>query len=65
MEEKDWKDLLIFKIIEFESGTTSSHNPELDICQWKSMRYERPLRIKQICKGDIFQMKVSQSDEKT
>ena len=35
--------MLILKIIEFELGTTNSHNPELDICHWQSMSYETPL----------------------
>ena len=45
--------MLVLKTIAFESGTTNSHNPKLDICHWQSMCYETPLRfnisVREIC----------------
>ena len=43
MEQKNEKQLLVLKIIAFESGKANSHNPEQDICHWQSMCYETPL----------------------
>ena len=37
--------LLVLKTIAFESRTTSSDNPELDVFHWQSMCYETPLRF--------------------
>ena len=45
IEQKNLKNLLVFKIIAFESGTTNSHNPEQDICHWQSMCYGTALRF--------------------
>ena len=45
MKQKNWKKLLVFNIIPFESGTTNSHTPEDDNCYWQSMCYETPLRF--------------------
>ena len=45
MEQKNEKKLLVLKIIAFESGKANSHNPEQDICHWKSMCYKTPLRF--------------------
>ena len=45
MEQKNHKKFLVLKKIAFESGTRNSHNPEQDICHWRSMRYETPLRF--------------------
>ena len=44
-QQKKLKKLLVLKIIAFESGTRSSHNPEQDICHWQSMCYETALRL--------------------
>ena len=41
--KKNQKKFLDLKIIAFESGTTNSHNPEQDTCQWQSTCYETPL----------------------
>ena len=45
MEQKNLNNLLVLKIIAFESGTRNSHNPEQDICHWQSMCYETHLRF--------------------
>ena len=45
MEQKNQKELLVLKIIAFESGKANSHNPEQDICHWMSMCYETHLRF--------------------
>ena len=45
MEQKNLNNMLVLKIIAFESGTRNSHNPEQDICHWQSMCYETPLRF--------------------
>ena len=45
MKQKNWKKLVVLKIIPFESGTTDSHNLEQDISHWQSMCYETPLRF--------------------
>ena len=45
MKQKNNKKLLILKIIAFELGTRNSHNLEQDICYWRSMCYETPLRF--------------------
>ena len=37
------KNLLVLKIIAFESGSPNSHNLERDICHWQSMFHETPL----------------------
>ena len=58
MKQKNQKRFGVLKIIAFESGTANSHNPEQDICHWQSMCYETTLRFK----GDIFQIRFSQSD---
>ena len=39
------KNLLVLKIIAFESGSPNSHNLERDICHWQSMFHETPLRF--------------------
>ena len=39
------KNLLVLKIIAFESGSPNSHNLERDICRWQSMFHETPLRF--------------------
>ena len=53
MEQKKQENLLILKIIAFESGKANSHNPENDICHWQSMCYKTPLRfnlsLRKIC----------------
>ena len=46
--------LLVLKRIAFESRTTSSDNPELDVFHWQSMCYETPLRFN-ISLREIFQ----------
>ena len=46
--------LLVLKTIAFESRTTSSDNPELDVFHWQSMCYETPLRFN-ISLREIFQ----------
>ena len=43
IEQKNRKKLSVLKIIAFESGTTNSHNPKLDIFHWQSMCYATPL----------------------
>ena len=45
MEQKNLNNLLVLKIIAFESGTRNSHNPEQDICHWQSMCYKTTLRF--------------------
>ena len=45
MEQNNQKMVLDLKIISFQSGTRSSHNPERDTCHWQSMCYEKPLRF--------------------
>ena len=45
MEQKNLNNMLVLKIIAFESGTRNSHNPEQDICHWQSMCYETHLRF--------------------
>ena len=45
MEPKNLKKLLVLKIIDFQPGTTNSHNPEQYIWHWQSMCYETPLRF--------------------
>ena len=45
MEQKNLSNMLVLKIIAFESGTRNSHNPEQDICHWQSMCFETPLRF--------------------
>ena len=45
MGPKNKKKFLLLKIIAFESGTSKSHNPERDTCQWQSVCYETPLRF--------------------
>ena len=52
MEQKNQKKVLDLKITAFESGTTTSHNPE-HTCHWQSLCYETPLRIK-ISLREIF-----------
>ena len=45
MEQKNLNNMLVLKIIAFESGTRNSHNPEQDICHWQSMCYQTALRF--------------------
>ena len=45
MKQKNRNNLLILKVIAFESGMTNSHNLEQDIFHWQSMCYETPLRF--------------------
>ena len=45
MEQANLKRILVLKIRAFESGTTISHNLELDNCHWQSMCYETPVRF--------------------
>ena len=45
MEQKNEKNLLVLKIIVFESRKANSHNPEQDIGHWMSMCYEAHLRF--------------------
>ena len=45
MEQKNQKNLLLLKIIAFESDKANSHNPGQDICHWLSMCYETHLRF--------------------
>ena len=45
VEQKNQKQLLVLKIIAFESGIANSHNPEQDIFLWQSMCYETHLRF--------------------
>ena len=45
MKQKNQKNWLVLKIIEFQSGTANSHNLEEDICHWQSMSYETNLRF--------------------
>ena len=53
MEQKNQKKFLVLKVIEFELGTTNSHNLEQDTCHWQSMCYKTPIRfnisLTQIC----------------
>ena len=37
IEQKIEKINFAFKIIAFEKGTTNSHNPEQDTCNWQSI----------------------------
>ena len=53
MEKKNPKKLLVLKISTFESGSTNSQNPELDICHWQSMCYGTALRF-DMSLSDIF-----------
>ena len=46
MEEKNQKKILVFKIIAFELGSRTSHNPEHDTCHWQSICYQGTLRFK-------------------
>ena len=46
--------LFVLKTIAFESRTTNSDNPELDVFHWQSMCYETPLRFN-ISLREIFQ----------
>ena len=46
MKQKNRNNLLILKVIAFESGMIISHNLEQDIFHWQSMCYETPLRFK-------------------
>ena len=64
MEQTNLKKYLVLKIIAFEPEKTNSHDPELGICHWQSMCYETHLRFNFFTKGDIFKIKVLQSDEK-
>ena len=43
--QKNEKNVLVSKIIAFESGTSKSHNPEQDTCHSQSVCYETPLRF--------------------
>ena len=45
MEQNNQKNFLVLKIIAFESERANSHNPEQDTCHWRSMFYEKSLRI--------------------
>ena len=45
MEQKNLNNMLVLKIIAFESGTRNSHNPKQDICHWQSMCYKKTLRF--------------------
>ena len=45
MEQKNLNNMLVLKIIAFESGTRNSHNPQQDICHWQSMCYKKTLRF--------------------
>ena len=58
MEEKNQKQLLVLKIIGFQSGTANSYNPEQDICHWQSMCYETHLRFN-ISLREIFSKSAS------
>ena len=53
MEAKNAKKFSLLKIIEVESGKTSSLNLEKDTCHWQSMCYETSLRFI-ICLREIF-----------
>ena len=53
MEQKNLNNLLVLKIIAFESGTRNSHNPEQDTCHWQSMCYKTTLRFN-ISLKDMF-----------
>ena len=37
MEQKVLKMFLVLEIIAFEPGSTNSHNPEEDTCDWQSI----------------------------
>ena len=58
MEQKNLNNMLVLKIIAFESGTRNSHNPEQDICHWQSMCYETHLRFN-ISLREIFSKSAS------
>ena len=45
MKRKNAKKVSLLKIIELESGKTSSLNLEKDACHWQSMCYETRLRF--------------------
>ena len=45
MKRKNAKKVSLLKIIELESGKTSSLNLEKDTCHWQSMCYETSLRF--------------------
>ena len=45
MKRKNAKKVSLLKIIELESGKTSSLNLEKDTCHWQSMCYETRLRF--------------------
>ena len=45
MEAKNAKKFSLLKIIEVESGKTSSLNHEKDTCHWQSICYETSLRF--------------------
>ena len=45
MKRKNAKKVSLLKIIELESGKTSSLNLEKDTCHWQSMCYETSLRL--------------------
>ena len=46
MEQENLKKSLVFKIIAFEAGSTSSHILEQDTCYWQSICYQATLRFK-------------------
>ena len=45
MKQKNRQKLLVLNLIPLESGTTNSHTPEQDNCNWQSMCYETPVRF--------------------
>ena len=53
IEQKHQKKFLVLKIIAFESETANSHNPEQDTCHWRSMFYEKSLRINISLRGKL------------
>ena len=63
MEQKIPRKFTVLKVIPFELRTTNSLNLEKDTCHWQSMRYETSQDL-HITKGDIFQVRFSQSDAK-
>ena len=46
MELENWKNILIFKIIAFQSGSSSSHIVEQDSSGWQSICYQASGKFK-------------------
>ena len=65
MEQKIEKKLFVLQIIAFELGVANSHNLEHYTwhCQW--MCEQKSPKISRNTRGDFFQIKFSENDQKT